>query len=221
MSVAAQYTSIAQSKLVTVSAANTGRDGTGTLAILATAPPQAANGRRFDRIQITAGGTTTVNVLRFFITEGRPGVTITSVTGSGTTATVTTSLPHGATTGNLVTLQNAFPFDYNVSGVAITVTGASTFTYTMATTPTVLTASTVGSYSTTPAVPVTRLWREVLVPAIVPSTSVSVFMSQMATGSPTDSGFMPLVLEPGYSLRVSTNNAETYYVACGNSGDFA
>jgi len=219
MSTSAQYASIPRNGMVTISAANTGRDGTGTLGVVVTAPATAADGTRIDRLQIQAGGTTTANVVRLFITQGLPGQTISSITGSATTATVTTAAPHGLTTGNLLTLQFAFPNDYNVTGVSLTVTGASTFQYTMATTPTVLAASTIGNYSTTPATPVTRLWRELIVPVVVPSTTVAAFSVTLSTASGADIGYMPLVLQAGYSLRASTNNAETYYVIAGTSGD--
>lgn len=220
MTTSAQYASIARNGQTTISTANALRDGTGTLGIVATAPATAGNGSRIDRLVIQAGGTTTVNVVRLFITQGLPGVTITSITAVGTTATVTTSTAHGLTTGNLLTLQYAFPNDYNVAGVALTQTGANTFTYTMATTPTALTASTVGNFSTTPAVPVTRLWRELLIPAITPSTSVAAYSVTLSSAAGADVGYMPLVLAAGYSLRASTNAAEIYYLTASNSGDF-
>lgn len=48
---------------------------------------------------------------------------------SPTVATVTTTSPHGLTTGNTVVIFDAIPSQYNTSGAAITVTGASSFTY--------------------------------------------------------------------------------------------
>lgn len=219
MSVQAQYANVPRNGQVTIQTANTGRDGTGALGIVTTAPATAGNGTRLDRIQIQAGGTTTVNVVRLYITKGQPGQTISTLTAVGTTATVVTAAAHGLTSGNLVTLQYAFPDDYNVSGVAIVVSNATTFTFTMATAPTIASALTVGNYSTTPAVPVTRLWREILVPAIVPSTSVAAYSSTVSTASGADIGYMPLVLAAGCSLRASTNNAEIYYISVSNSGD--
>jgi hypothetical protein len=50
-----------------------------------------------------------------------------------------------------------------------------------------------------------RLYEEILVTAITPSTTVSVFEAEFV---PTK----PLVLQTGYSLRASTNNAETFNV---------
>jgi hypothetical protein len=71
--------------------------------------------------------------------------TISSITRSGTTATLTTASAHGLITGNRVTITGATANDYN--GVyVITVTGATTFTYVMATTP-AANATVVGSYT--------------------------------------------------------------------------
>jgi hypothetical protein len=63
--------------------------------------------------------------------------TISSITRGGAgnlTATLTTSSPHGLVTGNRVSISGATPSQFN--GIyRITVTGASTFTYTMASAP--------------------------------------------------------------------------------------
>lgn len=221
MSVQAQYVSIPKNGAVTIQTANTARDGTGTLGIVATAPAIVGDGTRFDRIVIQAGGTTTANVVRLFLTQGNVGQTISSITAVATTATVTTAVPHGLATGALITLQSAVPVDYNVTATAITVTGASTFTFTMLSTPTVTTAQTVGNFSWTPAVPITRLLREFLIPAATPSTTQAAYVVTMSSGSAVDIGYMPLILQAGYSLRASTNNAEVYYVLAANSGDLA
>ncbi|WP_204902255.1 hypothetical protein, partial [Psychrobacter sanguinis] len=56
--------------------------------------------------------------------------TITVLTNSGaTTAGVTTGSAHGLTTGDTVTVFGCTDTDYNVTDAAITVTGATTFTY--------------------------------------------------------------------------------------------
>ena len=63
--------------------------------------------------------------------------TISTITRGGTgnlTATLTTAAPHGLITGNRVTITGATPTQFNGT-YAITKTGASTFTYTMATAP--------------------------------------------------------------------------------------
>lgn len=68
----------------------------------------------------TAGGTT--------------ALAITSITRVSTTATVTTTAPHGLVTGDVVAITGATQTEYNINAV-ITVTGASTFTYTVSGTP--------------------------------------------------------------------------------------
>jgi hypothetical protein len=72
------------------------------------------------------------------------GQTISSITNSTTTATLTTASAHGLSTGNFVVVSGASPSAYN-GEYAITVTGSTTFTYTMASDP-AASASTVGSY---------------------------------------------------------------------------
>jgi hypothetical protein len=74
--------------------------------------------------------------------------TISTITRGGAgnlTATLTTASPHGLVTGNRVTITGATEANYNGTYV-ITVTGASTFTYTMATAP-AANATVVGTYS--------------------------------------------------------------------------
>lgn len=55
------------------------------------------------------------------------------------------------------------------------------------------------------------LLREVIVPAITPSTTVAVFSNTLV--------FSNLVIPTGYSIRVTTNNAETFHVTA-FGGDF-
>lgn len=71
--------------------------------------------------------------------------TITSLSRVGTTATLTTSAPHGLGTGMQVTVSGASPSQYNGTYV-ITVTTPSAFTYTMASDPG-SSASPVGTYT--------------------------------------------------------------------------
>jgi len=74
--------------------------------------------------------------------------TISSITRGGTgnlTATLTTAVAHGLVTGNTVTVAGAIPVEYNGT-YRITVTGPTTFTYTMATAPSGV-AITVGTYT--------------------------------------------------------------------------
>lgn len=74
--------------------------------------------------------------------------TISSITRGGTgnlTATMTTAVAHGLVTGNTITVAGAVPAEFN--GIyRVTVTGATTLTYTMATAPSG-NASTVGTYT--------------------------------------------------------------------------
>lgn len=57
-----------------------------------------------------------------------------------------------------------------------------------------------------------RLWREVAVSAITPSATVSPFSSLL--------GNLALVLQSGWSLRASTEKAETFNVVVTRAGDF-
>jgi hypothetical protein len=74
--------------------------------------------------------------------------TISTITRGGTgnlTATLVTAVAHGLVTGNTVTVAGAIPAEFNGT-YRITVTNATTFTYTMATAPSG-NASTVGTYT--------------------------------------------------------------------------
>jgi len=74
--------------------------------------------------------------------------TISTITRGGTgnlTATLTTAVAHGLVTGNTVTVAGAIPAQFNGT-YRITVTNATTFTYTMATAPSG-DATTVGTYT--------------------------------------------------------------------------
>lgn len=83
------------------------------------------------------------------ITDGT-GAAITSITRVGTLATLTTTTPHGLVTGNTIIVSGATPAQYNGTYV-ITVTGANTFTYVMASDPG-SSAAPVGSYTNSPAI---------------------------------------------------------------------
>ena len=61
-------------------------------------------------------------------------LTVSSITRSSSTATVTTGSSHLLATGNQVTISGASQTDYNITAT-ITVTGATTFTYTVQNTP--------------------------------------------------------------------------------------
>jgi len=78
--------------------------------------------------------------------NAQAGSAISSITFVTTTATLTTSTSHGLSTGAVVTISGASPAAYNGT-FSITVTGTTTFTYTMASNPGA-NASPVGSYTT-------------------------------------------------------------------------
>jgi len=82
-----------------------------------------------------------------FIATTSTAQTISSITNVTTTATLTTAAPHGLVTGNRVVISGTTPAAYSGTFV-ITVTGASTFTYTMLSNPGG-SASTVGIYTVT------------------------------------------------------------------------
>lgn len=73
--------------------------------------------------------------------------TISSITHVGAVATLTTATPHGLASGNQITISGALPVAYSGTYI-VTVTGANTLTYTMASTP-ASNATTVGSYLVT------------------------------------------------------------------------
>ena len=116
-----------------------------------------ANFLSTDDIKIPVGSTAqrpaspTVGMIRFNSDtnqyEGNKIVTgqsITSITFISSTATLTTNSPHGLSTNDYITVVGASPAQYNGT-YSITVTGASTFTYVMASTP-ATNATAVGTY---------------------------------------------------------------------------
>ena len=76
-------------------------------------------------------------------------VSVSSITRSGTTATVTTATPHGRISGDNVTIAGATLSQYN-GAVAITVTDTTHFTYTVAGSPATPATGTITSALTTP-----------------------------------------------------------------------
>jgi hypothetical protein len=69
------------------------------------------------------------------------GKTISTLTGDGTTSTITTSTAHGLLTGNHITVTGASVSGFNVTNVQVTRTGATTFTYLSTGTPSATGAS--------------------------------------------------------------------------------
>ena len=70
----------------------------------------------------------------FYLATTSTAQTISTITHVGAVATLTTAAAHGLVTGNQVTISGATSSEYNGKYV-ITVTGTTTFTYTMATAP--------------------------------------------------------------------------------------
>lgn len=203
MASTAQYVTTAKIGVGRVTTADTSRTAPTTIAYLFAA---GASGSRIDRVNMCGVGTTVASMLRLFLIPGFAGGTISTITFSSTTATVTTAAPHGLTTGFKATIQGAYPFDYNMSNVSITVTGASSFTYTMSTTPTI-NASTVGAFIYTVAAPTYRLLKEIAVTAITPSASVAAYISNLSLT--IDTYFMPIMLPAGWALVASVNDTQT------------
>ncbi len=127
MGINANYANTPRAAVGQISTANTGRDGTGTLATIFTA---GSSGSRVDDIKIQATGTTTAGVVRLFLHDG----------------------------------TNA------------------------------------------------RLFAEILVTAVTPSTTVEAFSAVLLNQA--------IILPNGWSLRASTNNAETFNIVVNRAGDF-
>jgi len=166
-----------------------------------------SSGARIDVIDNFSLGTSVAGVLRLFACEGQPGAVISSISFSGTTATLTTVTNHGLSTGAFITVQGAFPSAYNVTAAAVTVTGLTSLTYTMASTPTIV-AGSVGQYASTPAAPVYHLLKEIPIFAVVGSSTVLVSTPQ-SFSSALNADFMPILLPPGWSLRTTVSVTQT------------
>ena len=92
----ANYAATPKSALAQLSAANTLRDGTGTIVTVLSA---GTSGSRVDDIVITATGTTTAGMVRLFLHDGTNArllreVPVTAITPSGTVQAFTASLPN-------------------------------------------------------------------------------------------------------------------------------
>jgi hypothetical protein len=119
---------------------------------------------------------------------------ITTITRVGTTATVTTGNPHGLKTGDSVTIYGATDALYNITAL-ITVTGDTTFTYTMTDTP-AANAVASDSQTTTKLVDPSKSWAvDELVGKIVSFTTTA----YTATGG----------IQTAYQHRIITANTAT------------
>ena len=122
MSTTAQYAATPRAALGQVTAANTARDGTGTLASIFTA---GASGSRVDDISIAATGTVTAGVVRLFLFDGTVNrlwleILVTATTPSSTQAVWSYTLYNQALilpTGYILkaSTNNAETFNINVT----------------------------------------------------------------------------------------------------------
>ncbi len=113
--------------------------GSGTTAKIKSGQPSRVRAYLSSNQTVTAAGTETVEYdTKDFDSNYEfnsvAGQQIASITRSGTTATLTTVAAHGLATSDSVTVRNAFPNEYNGT-FTITVTGATTFTYTISADP--------------------------------------------------------------------------------------
>jgi len=146
--------------------------------------------------------------------------TISTITNVGAVATLTTATPHGRTTGDSVTVQGATPADYNGTFI-ITVTGASTFTYTMLTTP-ASTAFPVGAYTAGSTLGITFSYRvdesgvaPVAISSITAGGSVATLTTAtphgLATGNYANlTGNTPAAYNGQYRITVTSPTTFTY-----------
>ena len=174
-----------------------------TVGVVAVAP---SAGARIDNIDFTTLGTSVAGLVRLWTCEGTPGPVISSITSVTTTATVNTATNHNLITGDLISVQGAFPVEYNVRAVAVTVVSATSFTYTIVSTGGVA-ALAVGEFSSTHTAPVYHLLAEFPVVAVTGSSTQRAFNLGLDTQSNSD--FMPIVLPGGHSLRTTVSVTQT------------
>jgi hypothetical protein len=197
----------------------------GTADISTTAPTVATTlftagslGSRIEKLTLIGLGTSVAALLRLFIVTGNVGVAISAIAFTTTTATVTTSAAHGLSTGALVTIQGASPFNYNIVNAAITVSSTTVFTYTMATTPTT-NATSVGTFMYTQATALYSLLAEIPLSVVVGSTTAVAFKQVLS--SMLNSDVFPIILQPGQQLRATVTVAQTNPInAITTGGDF-
>jgi hypothetical protein len=216
MASSAQYVGIPKIDSGIAITADTSRTAPSNSAI-AVAYTSGSTGSRIDSIHIVGLGTTVQSQLRLWVCKGDVGRTILTITSATTTATCTTASAHNLITGDLVTIQGAFPNEYNVKSVAITVTTTTAFTFTIVSTSGVA-ASTLGSYSTTRAAASYSLLREIPIYAVTPSASISAFSVDYTTAYNGD--ILPIILPGGYSVRASVNDAQPGVQVTCLGGDF-
>lgn len=109
----------------TLTAANTAKDGTGTVVTVFTA---GANGSRLDQVKVRALGTNVATVLRFFVNNGSANTTATNnsliheVTIPATTLSEVAALSDTDVTITKNTTETAVPIPYLPAGYKLNVT---------------------------------------------------------------------------------------------------
>lgn len=206
MTTSAQYASIAtiQSGITTTADISYTAPTTATVGVIATATGGTAY--RIDQLTNINTGTSVAGLHRLWICEGNVGPTISSITSATTTATLTTASVHNLITGDLITIRDSFPVEYNVTNVSVTVTSTTAFTFTIVSTGSIA-ARDVGTYTSTHVAPVYHLLRETPITAITGSTTAAA--NAYSLNSAINADLMPIVLPPGYSLRTTVSVTQT------------
>jgi len=93
-----QFTNLPTIDVAQVSAANTNRDGTGTIVTISSG---STNGRRINKVTVRATGTTTAGVVRLFIHDGSNArllkeILVTAITPSTTIETFTSTIEYSS-----------------------------------------------------------------------------------------------------------------------------
>lgn len=99
MATSPQFASTPRTAVAQVTAANTGRDGTGTIVSVITG---GTNGTRIDSVQIVAAGTTTAGMVRLYLHDGTntrviDEIPVTAITPSATVQTFLTTRQYSLT----------------------------------------------------------------------------------------------------------------------------
>lgn len=206
MTTQAQYASTVYANSGSTTTADTSysQPTNSTVGVIATA---TATGMRIDELTNICQGTSVAGLLRIWECQGTMGPTVSGMSAVTTTVTVMTGTAHGRVTGDLVTMQNAFPNEYNVTNAAITVTTTTAFTYTVSTAPVSAAATTVGVYSHTPATAVYTLLKEFPIIATVGSSTLPAW--QLVLTSALNGEFLPRILPAGWSLRTTVSATQT------------
>lgn len=106
-----QFTSVVRAAVKLVSAANTNRDGTGTLVdILA----GGTNGTRVERVEITARGTTTAGVIRLYLNDGTTAFLIREILVTAITPSTSLAVFSAQVLFNLDSLILLIPSGYKL-----------------------------------------------------------------------------------------------------------